>query len=146
MVVKAHEIAGASSETLLLFVVGAHLSGEPLNYQLTELGGRLAALGRAAAGYRMYALPGIPARPGMVRAAAPIDRAIEGEVWALSPGAFGRFVNAVPAPLTIGKVQLETGESISGFLCESYAVANCPEITAFGGWRRYLQRSLAPTS
>jgi allophanate hydrolase len=127
---------GDSADALLLFVVGAHLSGEPLNHQLTSLGGRLSAIRQTSANYRLYALPGTPARPGMVR--PPGSRqAIEGEVWALLPTAFGHFVSRVPAPLTIGKVEIETGELVCGFLCEAHAVTGCEDITVFGGWRRY---------
>jgi allophanate hydrolase len=64
-------------------------------------------------------------------------QAIEGEVWKLLPAAFGHFVSRVPAPLSIGKVESETGELVCGFLCEAYAVTGCEDITAFGGWRRY---------
>jgi allophanate hydrolase len=127
---------GDSSDALLLFVVGAHLSGEPLNHQLTSLGGRLSATRQTSANYRLYALPGTPARPGMVRTPGS-GQAIEGEVWALLPAAFGHFVSRVPAPLSIGKVEIKTGELVCGFLCEAYAVTGCEDITVFGGWRRY---------
>lgn len=137
---------GEFAEPILLFVVGAHLSGEPLNYQLTSLGGRLAALGRTSENYRLYALPGSPARPGMIRTLGPSGAAIEGEIWTLSPAAFGRFVSRVPAPLTIGKVEIETGEAVSGFLCEAYAVVDCDDITAYGGWRRYRKAVLERTA
>jgi len=128
-------------ESFRLFVVGAHLSGEPLNHQLTALNGRLSRAVRTAPCYRLFALPGMPARPGMIRAVASAG-AIEGEIWMLPPDSFGRFVHAVPAPLTIGRIELESGESVSGFLCESYATAGCPEITAYGGWRRYRETLL----
>ena len=51
---------------------------------------------------------------------------------------FGSFVDGIPAPLGIGTVQLEDGDSLRGFLCESYAVAGAQEITQLGSWRRYV--------
>ena len=121
-------------------VVGAHLSGLPLNAQLTELGAKLVRASRTKPVYRLYALPNTkPPKPGMLRAAEPVaGGGIELEVWEMSTEAFGKFVGAVPPPLVIGSVELEDGEWVKGFLIESYAVAGAREITQFGGWRRYL--------
>jgi allophanate hydrolase len=120
-------------------VVGAHLSGEPLNHQLTEPGGRLVRTARTAPLYRLYALPDTtPPKPGLARGDG--GGPIELEVWALPPAAFGAFVAKIPAPLSIGRITLEDGTAVSGFLCESYAVAGAADITATGGWRRYLGR------
>uniref|UniRef100_UPI0019552B4C allophanate hydrolase n=1 Tax=Methylobacterium sp. B34 TaxID=95563 RepID=UPI0019552B4C len=110
---------------LPLLVVGAHLSGQPLNRQLTDLGGRLAGTVTTAPHYRLHALPGEPARPGMLRVAAG-GRAIAGELWELTPEAFGRFVAGLPRPLCIGSVELADGRKVSGFLCEAADVADAP--------------------
>lgn len=120
-----------------LAVVGAHLSGQPLNHQLVDRGGRLVATTTTAPAYRLFALETIPAKPGLVRVSdggAPI----QAEVWELTPAGFGDFVSAVPAPMTIGKVQLADGSSIPGFLCEPAALDGARDITASGGWRAYL--------
>jgi allophanate hydrolase len=137
----APESAGLAPDGWIpIAVVGAHLSGEPLNHQLTEPGGRFVRAARTAAAYRLYALPGTtPPKPGLVRAES--GGAIELEVWALPPAAFGAFVSKIPAPLAIGRIALEDGTAVSGFLCESYAVAQAADITASGGWRRYLGRA-----
>ncbi len=120
-----------------LAVVGAHLRGQPLNPQLVELGARFVSAERTAPLYRLYALAGsVPPKPGMVRVESG-GAAIAIEVWSLSVEAFGRFVAAVPAPLCIGRVQLEDGQVVHGFLCESAALAGAHEITAFGGWLAY---------
>jgi allophanate hydrolase len=123
-----------------LAVLGAHLSGLPLNGQLTELGATLVRSGRTKPVYRLYALPDTtPAKPGMLRAAGPTGhRGIELEVWEMSAEAFGKFVTSVPPPLVIGSIELEDGEVVKGFLVESYAISGAQEITRFGGWRRYL--------
>lgn len=123
--------------TVQVVVCGAHLSGLPLNGQLTGRGGRLLAATATAPCYRMYALPGAPARPGLVRDERE-GRAIECELWELPAREFGPFVALIPGPLGIGKVQLRDGGWRPGFLCEHYALDSAQEISDWGGWRSYL--------
>jgi hypothetical protein len=131
-------MTGQGEERIPLFAVGAHLTGMPLNGELTSSGGRLLRRCRTARDYRLYVLPGTtPPKPGLVRAPGFDGPGIAGEVWTLDPAAFGRFVARIPAPLGIGKVELDDGAEASGFLCEGYAVADAEEITGFGGWREY---------
>jgi allophanate hydrolase len=119
-------------------VCGAHMSGLPLNHQLTERGGRLLRRSRTASAYRLYALEGFkPPRPGLVR--ADPGSAIEVEVWELPSAHFGSFVDGIPGPLGIGTLELEDGEKLRGFLCESYATAGAPDISHLGGWRAYMK-------
>jgi allophanate hydrolase len=123
---------------LPLVVVGAHLTGQPLNHQLIAAGGRLRGATRTAAAYRLYALPGTnPPKPGLMRAPVGEGAAIEVEVWELPPAGFAHFVAAVPAPLCIGSVELEGGARVSGFLCEPHAIAGARDISPFGGWRAF---------
>jgi len=119
-----------------LAVVGAHLSGQPLNHQLLDLGARLVAATTTAPVYRLFDLGTTPARPGMVREPSG-GSAIELEVWELDAAGLGAFVPRVPAPLVIGSVELADGSVVLGFLCEQYAVHGARDITAFGGWRAY---------
>jgi allophanate hydrolase len=127
--------------TIPIAVVGAHLAGQPLNHQLTDLGGSLLRSARTSPSYRLYALPNtVPPKPGLVRVAAD-GVAIELEVWSLSPEAFGAFVSRVPAPLCIGSIELEDASRVSGFLCEGHAVAGARDISSFGGWRGYVSAS-----
>jgi allophanate hydrolase len=122
-------------------VCGAHLSGLPLNWQLTQRGATLVRSVRSAPLYKFYALPGGPPfRPGMVRVTEG-GGAIELEVWELPAREFGSFVAGIPAPLGIGTVLLEDGTSVQGFVCESHAVAQAEDITALGGWRAHLARA-----
>jgi allophanate hydrolase len=126
--------------TVRLAVVGAHLTGQPLNHQLIGRQARLVGTARTAAGYRLYALAGTsPAKPGLVR---DPDGAggIELEIWELTEAAFGSFVAEVPPPMAIGTVTLEDGGTVKGFLCEPIALAGAEDITAHGGWRRWLAR------
>ena len=127
----------------LLAVVGAHLSGQPLNRQLTERGARLTATTKTAPGYRLYALADTtPPKPGLVRAPGFDGPGIEVEVWAVPTPAFGSFVADVPAPLGIGNVELADGSTVKGFVCEPFAVEMATEITQGGGWRAYLGRAV----
>ena len=119
-------------------VFGAHMSGLPLNHELTDLGGRFVRKDRTASRYRMFALPNVtPAKPGLVR--VETGRAIDLEIWRLPVSSFGTFVAGIPAPLAIGKVELATGERVAGFLCESYATEGANDISELGSWRRYLE-------
>jgi allophanate hydrolase len=120
-----------------LVVCGAHMSGLPLNRELLERGARLLRACRTAPHYRLFAFEAFsPPRPGMVRAAP--GASVEAELWEMPSAAFGGFVDAIPAPLGIGTVELEDGECARGFLCEHYAVAAARDITPLGGWRAYL--------
>jgi allophanate hydrolase len=122
-----------------LSVCGAHMSGLPLNGQLRERGGYLLQSTRTAPCYRLYALPGAPPRrPGLVRVATG-GGAIEVEVWAVPSAQLGSLVSAIPAPLSVGKIELQTGLWESGFICETYAIAGAADITQYGGWRPYLE-------
>jgi allophanate hydrolase len=131
--------ARVAAGTVLLAVVGAHMSGMPLNHQLTERGAALVRAARTAPLYRLYALGGTPPpRPGLVHVERGARGAsIELEVWSMPLTHFGSFVAGIAAPLGIGTIELEDGESVKGFLCEPYAVDGLPDITTFGGWRRY---------
>jgi allophanate hydrolase len=121
-----------------LAVVGAHLTGQPLNWQLTSRNARLIGTASTATGYSLYALAGtVPAKPGLIHDGTGAGL-IEVEIWEIDFSGFGAFVADIPPPLGIGTLTLEDGAKVKGFVCESYAVADAEDITAFGGWRRWL--------
>ena len=122
----------------LLAVVGAHLSGQPLNSELTDRGAVLVETIRTAPSYRLYALATDPPKPGLVRVRSG-GVTVEVEVWRLSAAAFGGFVWAVPPPMTIATLELADGRLISGFGVEPAALAGAPDISAYGGWRAWLR-------
>ena len=125
-----------------LAVVGAHLSGMPLNRELTALGARFLRAAKTSADYRLFALADErPPKPGLLRVAPAEGHAIELEVWALSTVAFGSFVAAVSPPLSIGTVTLADGAAVKGFLVEAQAVARADDISKFGGWRAFVAQS-----
>ncbi|MFI9840241.1 allophanate hydrolase [Nonomuraea sp. NPDC051941] len=130
-------IAETLNLPLRLAVVGAHLSGQPLNHQLTERGAGLVVTTTTASAYRLYALPTTPPKPGLVRTAeggAPI----EVEVWELPPDGLGSLLAEVPRPLALGQVELAGGSTATGFVCTPDGLAGATDITVHGGWRAYL--------
>ncbi len=136
----------AAAPTLPLAVVGAHLSGLPLNGQLSERGAWLREATHTAPHYRLYALPGtVPAKPGLQRVGSNDagGASIAVEVWELQLAQVGSFLALVPPPLGLGSVELADGRWVHGFVCEAHALAQARDVTSFGGWRAYL-KSLAP--
>lgn len=120
---------------LRVAVVGAHLSGLPLNRQLTERKARLVATTQTAPQYRLYALPD-GRRPGLIRTEND-GAAIACEVWEMSAENFGSFVAGIPAPLGIGKLELADGSVVNGFICEGIGIADARDISEYGGWRAW---------
>ncbi len=124
-------------DELAVVVVGAHMSGLPLNGELTGLGARFLREANTVQQYKLFKLAGTPpTRPGLVR--DPEGSAIAAEVWALPSQFVGKFLQGIPAPLGIGSIFLEDGSTAHGFLCEAVAVKDAEDITHFGGWRAYL--------
>ena len=124
--------------TVKVAVCGAHLSGLPLNWQLTQRHARLLGAVKSAAEYRFYALAGGPVqRPGMVRVAEG-GAAVDMEIWEMPAEHFGSFVDGIPAPLGIGKVKLADGSWVSGFVCEALGAEGGTDITSLGNWRTWL--------
>lgn len=126
-----------------IVVVGAHLSGMPLNGELTSRGGRLLRTAQTENAYRLSALPngpsgGPPARPGLLRIAPGAGHAIAVEVWGLPAAGFGTFVASIPAPLCIGTVRLADGTAPKGFLVEPEGLRGATDISHFGGWRAFV--------
>ena len=127
-------------------VVGAHLSGMPLNAQLTERGAQLVQATTTSAHYRLYALPGtIPPKPGLRRTTGD-GAAIALEVWAMPQAQIGSFLALIPPPLGLGSVELADGSWVTGFICEGYALTSALDVTAHGGWRAYIASLASPSS
>jgi allophanate hydrolase len=121
-----------------LAVVGAHLNGMPLHWQLTSREARLVSVTQTAAAYGLYAMAGtVPPKPALVHVGDG-GAAIAVEVYELDVEAFGSFVAEVPAPLAIGTVTLADGTSVKGFVAEPRALDGATDITALGGWRAYI--------
>jgi allophanate hydrolase len=142
-----------------VLVVGAHLSGQPLNHELLAAGGTLAGPADTAPHYRLFALDTTPPKPGLVRVAARPAGASEpaagdgrlaevgrgkgasvtGELWRLPAAGFARFMAGLTAPMAIGRVGLADGRDVLGFLCEPAAIQGAADITSYGGWRAWRE-------
>ncbi|WP_280424843.1 allophanate hydrolase [Nocardia carnea] len=120
-----------------LLVVGAHLRGLPLHHQLEQARARFVGEVTTAAAYRMVALPATPPKPGMLRVGAG-GRGLPGELYRLSPAALGTFLGNLPSPMTLGKVELDSGEWVTGFACDFESSRDAVDITEYGGWKNYL--------
>ena len=131
------------SPSVELLVLGAHLSGEPLNVALLTLEATLVECVQTAPTYQLWALDTVPPRPGLLRVTSG-GGAVSGELWALPAAAFGTFVAALSAPMTVGSVELADGRRRPGFLVEPVATAGAVDITAYGDWRRYRARRGGP--
>lgn len=127
-----------SQHAVKLAVVGAHLTGMPLNFQLTTRGGTLVQKTKTAASYKLFALKNTtPPKPGLQYHSK--GQKIEVEVWEIPFANFGQIVAEVPAPLGIGNVQLADGSWVKGFICEGYALEDATDISHFGGWREFIK-------
>jgi allophanate hydrolase len=129
-------------DEVALAVVGAHLSGMPLNGELKAFGARLVAETTTTPDYRLYALAGtMPPKPGLLRVATGSGAAIAVEIWALPLARFGAFVAKVPPPLSIGTLTTADGRAVKGFLVEAEATQGARDISAFGGWRAFMAKA-----
>jgi len=135
-------------DRLRLAVVGAHLRGMPLHGDLVAFGAEFEARTLTAPGYRLFALPGgPPERPGLCRdfgGDQGAGAAIEVEVYRIPRARLGDFMAGIPAPLGIGRVTLESGDQVHGFICEPAGLFGAVDITSYGGWRAYMGRFSAP--
>lgn len=127
-----------NKDTMKLMVCGAHLQGLPLNHQMTDLGATLLEATTTSANYQLYALAsGPPFRPGLVRDSEN-GCEIAVEVWQIPTANLGTFIQGIPAPLGLGKVELASGEEVIGFICQPEGIKTATNISAFGGWRKYM--------
>jgi allophanate hydrolase len=133
-----------SDGEIAIAVVGAHLSGMPLNAELKSFGARMLETTATAADYRLFLLSGTsPSKPGLLRVGTGSGTAIEIEVWAMPAGNFGRFIATVPPPLSIGTLHMADGRAVRGFLVEAEATRGARDISAFGGWRAFMDKAKA---
>ena len=131
----------AAAGEIAIAVVGAHLTGMPLNGELKSFGARFLQRTTTTADYRLFLLPGTaPAKPGLLRVGTDAGVAVDVEVWTMPAEQFGRFVASIPAPLSIGTLTIADGREVKGFLVEAEATRGARDISAFGGWRNFMQQ------
>ncbi|NMD56328.1 MULTISPECIES: allophanate hydrolase [Tsukamurella] len=117
------DLAGAVD----LAVFGAHLRNQPLEHELTSLGAYWAGEIRTADEYRLVALATTPPKPGLVHDTEH-GRGIRGELWRLPPAALGTFLARLPAPMTLGSVNLDDGRAVVGFGCQASALSDARDL------------------
>lgn len=132
-------LPAAQSDVIEIAVCGAHMSGLPLNWQLTDLGGVFLRDAQTTADYKFFALAGgPPARPGLVKIGGSHAGSIALEIWSLPKAVFGSFMAGIPSPLGIGTIDLSDGTTVKGFLCEPVGLDGATDITKLGDWRTFL--------
>ncbi len=122
-----------------LAVFGAHLRGQPLHWQLEQLGARFAGQITTSDAYRLTALDTTPPKPGLVRHGDGLGAPISGELFLVSPGGLGRFLAELPPPMALTSIDLADGRSVVGFACSYDAAVAATDITEYGGWVAYLR-------
>lgn len=132
--------ARAGLPTAALLVVGAHLRGQPLAWQLDERGARWCGPARTAPRYRLARLDTDPPKPGLARVGTGHGTAIYGELWLIGTAMLGDFLAALPAPMSLGQVTLADGTEVIGFGCTAEAWDAGQDITHHGDWPSYLRR------
>lgn len=133
------KLAETEKDTITIAVCGAHMDGLPLNKDLLSRGARFAEKVSSASDYKFYALAGGPPhRPGMVRCETGKGHKIEMELWDMPVSEFGSFMQTIPSPLGIGRLKLDDGRSVQGFICEAEGVKDATEISDLGSWRAFL--------
>ena len=131
-------VSAPSAQHIRVAVVGAHLTGMPLNFQLTTRQAVHIETIKTAANYALYALNGtIPPKPGLARQAEGYEIIVE--LWDIPTARFGEFVAEIPTPLGMGNIELSDGRWVKGFICEPYGLADAENISHYGGWRAYIQ-------
>ena len=134
-------LPGAPAGEIAIAVVGAHLTGMPLNGELKFFGARFLERTTTTADYRLFLLPGTtPAKPGLLRVGVDAGVAVDVEIWTMPGEQFGRFVASIPAPLSIGTLTITDGRDVKGFLVEAEATRDARDISAFGGWRNFMEQ------
>jgi allophanate hydrolase len=132
---KTGPITASNKENTLVAVCGLHMRGYPLEKQMLACGAFFVTEAVTAAKYQLVKLPTVPPKPGMIKQNTG-GVAVHLEIWEMPLTAFGAFVASIPAPLGIGKVELQDGVEVPGFICEGYAAEGAEDISALGSWRK----------
>lgn len=127
---------------MISFIVsGNHMSGLSRSHELPELGGRLVGTCRMAECYRLHVLETEPEKPALVRV-EPIPSgshgAIDAEEWLLPEAALLQLALSLQPPQAIGRLWLDDGRLVYGFVVEPAGMLGAQDITHLGSWRAFL--------
>ena len=128
---------------VLLAVVAAHRTGQPLHHELLALGARFERRARTAPVYRLITLPGPGVPRGGIVLVAHGGTGVEVELHRLPTTAVGALVSRLPLPLAVGHVQLVIGTAL-GIVCLG-APPGARDVSAHGSWPAYLASRPAPS-
>ena len=129
-----------NQEYMEIAVVGLHLSGQPLNHQLTTLDSRLKRSCKTSAEYKMYVLKDAKGeKPGLIRLKTDGGVMFKLEIWEIPLQNVGKFISMIPQPLGIGTLNLEDGTQVKGFICEPCVMDDSEDISQFSGWVEYIE-------
>ncbi|MBO2945177.1 allophanate hydrolase [Paenibacillus sp. F411] len=129
-------------EVVTVAVCGLHMRGFALEPQMTGLGAVFLEESRTSPTYELYRLPTVPPKPGLVRVAEG-GASIAVELWSMPQSSLGAFTAGIPGPLGIGKIELDDGRIVSGFICEAYGTEGAVNLTEYGGWRKAMDMAKA---
>lgn len=129
-------------------VCGKHMRGFEYHTQLLDAGAEFLGTYATAPSYRLFILDEKAQRPGLLKVRDG-GASIEVEVYAFPASALGAFAECVPAPLSLGKVELSDGSAVEGMLVERVSVldeAGAPldgvaEITGRGSYRAWRAKT-----
>ena len=132
--------ARAAAGRIEIAVVGAHLSGLPLNGELTALGGGFVRTADTTPDYRLFALPGTtPPRPGLLRVADRHRRRHRHRNLVARRRRLRRLRRQDPvARSASAPCASPMARTVKGFLVEAEAINGAKDISEFGGWRNFL--------
>ena len=124
-------------QSVLLAVNGTLMRGLALEQNMLNAGAHFVKEARTEPRYRLWSIR--DEHPAMVR----VNEGEQGVSVALEvrevPAA-GRagILLGEPAGLSIGKVRLQSGETVLGVIAEPALVTGQKDISAYGGWRAYM--------
>ena len=124
------------NKKIIVAVCGLHMRGFPLEYQMKECGGKFLKACKTADEYKLIKLSTMPIKPGLIKELSG-GNAIEVELFEMNLDRLGYFLSLISSPLGIGRLKLEDGSEVCGFICEKYGEVGAEDISSFGGWRNY---------
>ncbi|MGI9588543.1 MAG: isochorismatase family protein [Dietzia maris] len=141
---RPHQLAGSDLDIdlddELLFVNGTLMHGLELHPNLD--GAQLLEETTTASCYRVHTINDV--HPGMYRARHhEMGVAIAGELYRVPLPVLLDVLAGEPAGLYRGAVELADGRVVPGILYDRLLAQTHPDITAYGGWRRYRTASVA---
>jgi len=125
-------------QNVKLAINGTLMRGFKLNPNMIAAGATFLREDRTEPAYRLWTIN--DNHPAMIRVTDGSGVSVAVEIWDVPPGGIASILIKEPPGLSIGKVRLEGGETVLGVLGEPALVEHQKEISAYGGWRAYVER------